>query len=91
LDKDKNVSTTKVRILVEKKIAKHLRYERKYHGFVSEKEMEDKIEMTFMSQDIEEGFSRWYMMFGDYATIQEPERLKTKILELLEINKQRLL
>jgi predicted DNA-binding transcriptional regulator YafY len=91
LDKSKNVSTTKVRILVEKKIAKYLRHERKYHGFVSEKEMEDKIEMTFMSQDIEEGFSRWYMMFGDYATIQEPERLKTKILELLEINKQRLL
>lgn len=91
LDKDKNVSTTKVRILVEKKIAKYLGYERKYHGFVSEKVMDDKIEMTFMSRDIEEGFSRWYLMFGDYATILEPERLKTRILELLDKNRQHLL
>ncbi len=91
LDKNKDVSTTKVRILVEKKISRYLEYERKYHGFVSEKEREDKIEMTFMSRNIEEGFSRWYLMFGDYATILEPERLKTRILELLELNKQRLL
>jgi predicted DNA-binding transcriptional regulator YafY len=91
LDKNKTVSTIKVRILVDKKIANYLSSERKYHGFVSEKVIEDKIEMTFMSCDTLEGFSRWYMMFGDYATILEPERLKTKILELLERNKQRLL
>lgn len=91
LDKNKNVSTTKVRLLVDKKIHKHLSYERKYHGFVSEKIIEDKIEMTFMSRDTLEGFSRWYLMFGDYATILEPESLKTRILELLELNRQRLL
>ena len=91
LDKDKNVPTTKVRILVDKKIANYLAHERKYHGFVSEKEIEDKMEMTFMCRDIENGFARWYLMFGDYASILEPERLKTRILELLEINRQRLL
>jgi predicted DNA-binding transcriptional regulator YafY len=90
LDKNKTVSTIKIRILVEKKIAKHLRYERKYHGFLSEQEIDEKIEMTFMSCDTMEGFSRWYIMFGDYATILEPERLKTKILELLDKNRQRL-
>ncbi|MFV8345671.1 helix-turn-helix transcriptional regulator [Flavobacterium sp. ZB4P13] len=91
LNKNESIPTTKVLILVEKKIAKYLAYERKYHGFVSEKEKEDKIEMTFMSRDIEEGFSRWYLMFGDYAIILEPERLKTRILELLEINRQKLM
>ncbi|OOG68145.1 YafY family protein [Flavobacterium sp. A45] len=91
LDKNKTVSTIKIRILVEKKIANYLKYERKYHGFVSEKAIDDKIEMTFMSCDTMEGFSRWYMMFGDYATILEPERLKTKILELLDKNRRRLL
>lgn len=91
LDKTKTVSTIKTRILVDKKITKYLAYERKYHGFVSEQEIDDKIEMTFMSCEKLEGFSRWYMMFGDYATILEPERLKTRILELLEINRQRLL
>ncbi|GGA70058.1 transcriptional regulator [Flavobacterium palustre] len=91
LDKNKTVPTTKIRILVEKKIVKYLAYERKYYGFVSEQEIDGKIEMTFMSRDTLEGFSRWYMMFGDYATILEPASLKTRILELLEINKQRLL
>ncbi|WP_281227608.1 helix-turn-helix transcriptional regulator [Flavobacterium aquiphilum] len=91
LDKNKNVSTTKVRILVEKRIVNYLAYERKYHGFVSEQEIDGKIEMTFMSRDTLEGFARWYMMFGDYATILEPEKLKTRILELLELNRQRLL
>ncbi|WP_281637011.1 helix-turn-helix transcriptional regulator [Flavobacterium marginilacus] len=91
LDKDKNVSTTKVRILVEKRIASYLASDRKYYGFVSEKEMDGKIEMTFMSCDSMEGLSRWYLMFGDYATILEPESLKIKTLELLERNRQRLL
>lgn len=91
LDTNKNTPTTKVRILVEKKIAKYLAFEQKYHGYISEKEIEDEIEMTFMCRDIENGFARWFLMFGDYATILEPERLKIRILELLELNKQRLL
>lgn len=91
LNKDKNVPTSKIRILVDKKIAGYLTNDRKYYGFVSEKKIDDKIEMTFMSCDSMEGFSRWYLMFGDYAAILEPESLKTKILELLERNKQKLL
>lgn len=91
LTKTETCPTTKVRILIEKKIARYLTYERKYHGFVSEKEVGDKIEMNFMCRDIESGFPRWFLMFGDYAEILEPAILKTKVLELLEINKQRLL
>lgn len=91
LTKTETCPTTKVRILIEKKIARYLTYERKYHGFVSEKEVGDKIEMSFMCRDIESGFPRWFLMFGDYAEILEPAILKTKVLELLEINKQRLL
>lgn len=91
LNKNKDIPTTKVRILVDKKISKYLAFEQKYHGYISEKEIEDKVEMTFMTRDIENGFARWYMMFGDYASILEPERLKIRILELLELNKQRLI
>ncbi|MFB9077822.1 helix-turn-helix transcriptional regulator [Flavobacterium procerum] len=91
LKKTENCPTTKVRILVEKKIARYLASERKYHGFVTEKEIGDKIEMTFMCRSMEDGFPRWFLMFGDYATILEPESLKTRILELLEINRQRLI
>jgi predicted DNA-binding transcriptional regulator YafY len=90
LSKTETIPTTKVRLLVEKKIARYLAFERKYHGFVSEKEKGDLIEMTFMCRDIESGFPRWFLMFGDYATILEPEILKTKVLDLIEINKKRL-
>jgi predicted DNA-binding transcriptional regulator YafY len=64
--------------------------ERKYHGFISQKEAGEKIEMTFMSRDIDNAFPRWFLMFGDYAEILEPEILKTNVLKLLEINRQRL-
>ncbi|MEP7095710.1 MAG: WYL domain-containing protein, partial [Flavobacterium sp.] len=89
--KDQPAPTIKVQILVEKKIVKYLMTERKYHGFISEKEIDGQIEMTFMSCDIESNFPRWFLMFGDYAKILEPERLKIRVLELLEINKKRLL
>ncbi|MEO8517299.1 MAG: YafY family protein [Flavobacterium sp.] len=91
LNEDKNKAVTKVRILMNKKEARYLTWERKYHGFVSEKDMGDQLEMTFMCPDIEEGFPRWYMMFGDCCTILEPERLKKRVLELLQLNKDKLL
>ncbi|MBP4138062.1 helix-turn-helix transcriptional regulator [Flavobacterium geliluteum] len=90
LNKDQTLPTIKVRILVSKKIINYLRYEQKYHGYVSEKEVGEEIEMTFMSSSIEEGFPRWILMFGDYATIVEPESLKEKVLELLEKIKNKL-
>lgn len=76
-------ATTRVVILVDKKIAKHMEYEKKYHGFQSERTICDQIEMTFEVSNIEEWFPRWYLMFGDYAYIQEPESLKTRVLELV--------
>jgi len=88
---EKTIPTTKVRILVEKKIAKYLAFERKYHGFVSEKEVDGQIEMTFMCTNIDNGFPRWFLMFGDYATILEPEKLKGITLDLLEKNRERLI
>ena len=91
LSKNETIPTTKVRILIDKKISRYLGTEKKYHGFISEREVDGKIEMTFMCKDIESGFPRWFLMFGDYAEILEPEKLKTRALELLEINRLRLL
>ena len=91
LNKTETIPTTKVRILIEKKIAGYLVTEKKYHGFVSEKEVDGKIEMTFMTSSVDNGFPRWFLMFGDYATILEPESLKIRTLELLEVNRKRLL
>jgi predicted DNA-binding transcriptional regulator YafY len=84
LNKEREFPTTKVRILINKKISKYLSSEKKYYGFVSQKSAGDLIEMTFLSRDIENGFARWFMMFADYALILEPERLKERASELLE-------
>ena len=83
LSKYENVEKTKVRILVDKSVARYISGNKKHHGFVSEKAKGDQIEMTFMSPDLEEGFPRWYIMFGDYAEILEPESLKQRVKTIL--------
>lgn len=90
LQKEQIEATTKVVILVPKKIAKYIAEDRIYHGFISERKVGDAIEMTFMSRNIEQDFPRWFLMFGDYATIIEPEILKTHVLELLEKTKAKI-
>ncbi|WP_211196197.1 YafY family protein [Flavobacterium sp. H122] len=85
LHKETPLSTlTKVRILVDTKIARYLTWERKQYGFVSEKKVGNQKEMTFMCYDIRESFPRWFLMFADYSEIIEPKELKTRVLELLE-------
>lgn len=74
----------KVRILINKNIAKYLVNSKLSYGFVSEIENEKNVEMTFMTSEIEQGFPRWYMMFADYATILEPEELKNQVTKLLK-------
>jgi predicted DNA-binding transcriptional regulator YafY len=74
----------KVRFIIDKKIAKHIANTKKHYGFVSELETEEGIEMTFMTSEIEQGFPRWILMFGDYASIIEPEELKENVKSLLK-------
>lgn len=73
-----------VKILVDKKISKFLRGSRKSYGFVEERILKNEVEMTFLIQDIQNHFARWYLMFGDYAKIVEPPELKTRVLKLIE-------
>lgn len=79
-----------VRILIDKSIARHIRNERKYYGFVAEKVNKDQVEMTFLTPDLEHGFPRWFLMFGQYATILEPEILKARVRELLKLTEDKL-
>lgn len=80
----------KVIILVDKKVAKFLRGSRKSYGFIQETPIQNEVEMTFMVDDVDNHFARWYLMFGDYAKIVEPEQLRTRVAELLTTQKQRL-
>ena len=42
------------------------------------------MEMTFMTSSVDEGFARWYLMFGDYAKVIEPESLKTRLRDIIK-------
>lgn len=84
LVKNVNIQKIKVRISVDKNIARYINGSRKHYGFISEKVNGNKVEMTFMASDLEHGFPRWYLMFGDYAEIIEPEILKHRVKAILE-------
>jgi predicted DNA-binding transcriptional regulator YafY len=68
-------------MLADKEIVKHFGEQKYYNGFVSQREIKGKIEMTFLSCSIE-GFARWYMMFGDKAQILTPDSLKQTIKKI---------
>jgi predicted DNA-binding transcriptional regulator YafY len=77
--KEKNMQAITIR--VEKKILQYLNEQKYYNGFVSEKEVDGKMEMTFLTSFIE-GFVRWIMMYGDMAEIVSPCELKERLRNL---------
>ena len=83
----------KVVVQVEKDAAKYIEEPRLYYGFVSEREVGNEREMTFLVPSIE-GFARWYMEYADSARIISPLELKERvkaltnaILKNLELNR----
>jgi len=82
----RNLQTVIIRI--DKKAIPFISGQKYYSGFVSEREVDDKIEMTFLTGSIE-GFARWYMMFADYAEIVSNDHLIYKIEAILtKVNMQ---
>lgn len=79
-----NTPKTKVVISVDKSVVRYINNSKMQHGFVSEKVKGNQVEMTFMTSYLEHSFSRWYIVFSDYAKIIEPESLKLQVKEILE-------
>jgi predicted DNA-binding transcriptional regulator YafY len=78
--KEKDLELVVIR--VDKEIYNYLEHQKYYSGFVSEKNIGGKIEMTFLTAFIE-SFARWYMMFGDRAEIIKPDTLKDKVAAII--------
>ncbi|MEO8174079.1 MAG: YafY family protein [Sediminibacterium sp.] len=70
--KEKELHT--IVILVDKDVLKYMGEQKFYNGFVSQKEVDGKMEMTFLTQSLE-GFGRWYLLFGECAEIVTPRKL----------------
>ena len=79
-----------IKILVDKSIVKYISNDRKHYGFKSEKIVGDHAEMTFLCNDSENGFARWYMTFADYATIISPDAVKQRVAQLFELGMKNL-
>jgi predicted DNA-binding transcriptional regulator YafY len=69
-------------LLVNKEAIPYFGDQKYYNGFVSQREVAGKIEMTFLSGSLN-GFARWYMLFGDQADIVSPQSLRDIVKELL--------
>lgn len=76
-------------IKVERSVYAHLDDQKYYNGFVSESIEGEHVTMNFFTYSIN-GFARWFLMFGDKATIIKPNLLRDKIKELLLINSERI-
>ena len=76
-------------IQVDKSVLKYLGDQKFYNGFVSQKEVGDKMEMTFVTASLR-GFSKFYLLFGEYADIISPASLKEMIKKNLSAISQRL-
>ena len=68
-------------MLIDKEVVKYLGEQKYYNGFVSQREVKGRLEMTFLTASLE-GFARWYMMFGDKAEIITPAGLKHRIKDI---------
>jgi predicted DNA-binding transcriptional regulator YafY len=87
VSKDQELHT--VIILVEKEVMKYLGEQKFYMGFISQKEKDGKIELTFLSSSLY-GFARWYMLFGQQAEIIEPYELNNLVRRNLDALSEKL-
>lgn len=70
-------------IKIEKSAVKLMGDEKYYRGFVSQKIVDEKVEMTFLTSSIM-GFARWFLFLGDMAEIISPDILRDKLKEIAE-------
>ncbi|MFT3679233.1 MAG: YafY family protein [Ferruginibacter sp.] len=76
MNKDKETFTIVIR--VEKDVLKYFGDQKYYNGFVSQKEVDNKMEMTFVTASLP-GFVKFFLLFGEYADIISPASLKDMV------------
>jgi predicted DNA-binding transcriptional regulator YafY len=79
----------KIVIRVDKSVIKYFGEQKYYNGFVSQKEVKDKMEMTFLTSSLT-GFAKFFLFFGEHADILEPLGLKATVQEYIHGIQKRL-
>lgn len=70
-------------IRVKKTIVRYLGDQKYYNGFVSQRDLGEEVEMTFITASLY-GFARWFLYFANEASIDGPVALQTLIQTMLE-------
>ena len=78
-----NNNLEQVIVSFHKSVLPYIQQQKIYQGFVSEKEQDDRIEMTFLTPSIY-SFGRWLLMYGNTAQIISPDILKTRMHALTQ-------
>lgn len=78
-----NREMEKVVVMFGKTHARFIGSTKYFYGFASEEELETHIRMTFFTCHMK-SLCKWLLMFGSGVTIEQPERAKDIIAELLE-------
>ena len=73
-----------VTIIVNQDAFPYLGEQKYYMGFVDEKQVGDEFEMNFMTASLD-GFARWFMLMADRARIVEPQLLRDKVRNLIDL------
>lgn len=76
-------------IEVDNDVLNYLGEQKYYNGYVSERNLGTKTEMTFLSTSLE-GFARWFLLLGDHADIVKPVALKKRVNEIVSSVQKRL-
>ena len=79
----------KVVIRLDRSATRFLGDQHYYHGFVSQTDAGEQIEMTFLTDSLP-GMAHWCLIFGEVADIVEPEALKELVSKKLEKVRRRL-
>ena len=81
ISKEKELQT--VVLLMDKEVVRNLGDEKYYHGFVSQKVIDNQVEMIFLTSSIM-SFARWILFLSDMIEIIEPNNLKDELKKITE-------
>lgn len=73
----------KVVIRFQRDMVRYIRRDTQHFGFVSETEVGDEVEMTFLHDENDHFFVRWYLTCGDMARIVEPVSFREQVETLV--------
>ncbi len=74
---------TEVVIWFDQEYAHYVGEQKYWHGWAWERATDSGIEMTFLTSSIEY-LSRWLLIWGDKIVIKKPEKVKSRVKELVD-------